>query len=123
MSTPSNPFIAGLVSQNPDSYTRWKEERRLLHLQASGNNQHLADKELAFEIIDTEYFVRMGTAKTAMDRYKDRGPAKSRNDISQFKNFVHAHRASLAMLGMSDIVRYHIEKICNAAEELAETEE
>lgn len=118
MATPINPYTAGL-----DGYKRWKDELRARYLEINNGNHVLADRMFALDVIDTEYFVKIGTTKAAMDRFKDRGPAKDRGDVTTFKDVVRSHRASLATLGMSDIVRYHIERICNAAEELAETEE
>lgn len=109
--------------QPADGYARWKEERRQFHLNLYGGNAHIADRMLAFDILDTDYFLPMGTAQAALDRFKGSGPANGRQDITEFKQKCWEHRAALSGMFLNDVARYHIEAVFNAVEALSETEE
>ncbi len=103
------------------SYQQWKAERRAMYLKSTGNPDQ-ADLQLAYDIIDTDNCLPMGTAQTAVAVFRA-GTAKGRADVSNLKSFCRGQRSHLGGLALPDLVRRLMESVFDAVEELSEAEE
>jgi hypothetical protein len=105
-----------------DAYQKWKQEQRAIYLKAAGGNEHLADNLLAHDILDTDSHKPLGFTKAALAAYDGSIP-KNRSDVAKVKTFCRQVRGHLSGLAMSDLVRYRVESVFDAVEELSDVQE